>query len=140
MIIRTYEPKDEKDLISLWVECKLVVPWNNPAKDIQRKQRHDPDLFFVGLIDEKIMASCMAGYDGHRGWIYYLAVTPACQKKGYAKKLLLHAKKALSKIGCPKINLMVRKTNNEMIQFYKAMGYDDDPVSVLSLRIENDLL
>jgi len=81
MIIRTYKFHDEKHVVSLWNECKLVVPWNDPVNDIQRKLAENPDLFFVGLINNKIAGSCMAGYDGHRGWIYYLAVKPEYRKE-----------------------------------------------------------
>lgn len=136
--IQPYEPGDEKEIISLWKKCKLVVPWNDPAKDIQRKQLENPDLFFVARMNGLIVGSCMAGYDGHRGWIYYLATTPEHQKKGLGKKLVLHAEKALRAKGCPKINLMVRKTNEQVIQFYKTLGFKDDPVMVLSKRLETD--
>jgi len=139
MIIRPYIHSDENDVISLWTDCGLVVPWNDPAKDIQRKMDENPDLFFVGSIDGAIAGSCMAGYDGHRGWIYYLAITPALQRKGLARKLVQHAENVLSRLGCPKINLMVRNTNDQAIQFYHKIGFNSDPVSVLSKRIETDV-
>ena len=135
MIIRLYEPDDEEKLITLWNECNLVVPLNDPAKDIQLKFAQNDDLFFVGIINDKIAGSCMAGFDGHRGWIYYLAIKPEYQKKGYAAKLVQHAQKALAAMGCPKINLMVRKTNERVIRFYKTIGFNDDPVTVLSKRL-----
>jgi ribosomal protein S18 acetylase RimI-like enzyme len=138
MKIRTYQPKDENQLIDLWIECDLVVPWNDPKKDIQRKSLDSPQLFFVGELDGEIVASCMAGYDGHRGWIYYLAVKSKYQKQGFAASILLHSENALLKIGCPKIDLMVRKTNSEIISFYQKVGYKDDPVVVLSKRLQND--
>jgi len=138
MTIRQYDPGDEKEIIDLWKECNLIVPWNDPAKDIQRKCYENPTLFFVGSINGKIAGSCMAGYDGHRGWLYYLAVKPEYQKLGNAKKLIVHAEKALINVGCPKINLMVRKTNERVIGFYKTMGYADDSVIVLSKRLKTD--
>lgn len=139
MIIRPYIHTDENDVISLWTDCGLVVPWNDPARDIQRKMNEHPDLFFVGTIDDTIVGSCMAGYDGHRGWIYYLATTPALQRKGLGEKLVQHAQNALSRLGCPKINLMVRNTNAQAIQFYHKIGFNDDPVTVLSKRIEKNI-
>ena len=138
MIIRTYESNDEKEVILLWNECNLVVPWNDPVKDIKRKLTENSDLFFVGIINGKIAGSCIAGYDGHRGWIYYLAIKPEYRRRGFAKQLVRHAEKALSDMGCPKINLMVRKANEQVIRFYKTIGYHDDPVMVLSKRIEMD--
>jgi len=138
MEIRNYQPKDEIQLIDLWAECDLVVPWNDPKKDIQRKALDSPKLFFVGELDEEIVASCMAGYDGHRGWIYYLAVKSKYQKQGLATSILLHSENALLKIGCPKIDLMVRNTNSDVISFYQKVGYKNDPVVVLSKRLNSD--
>lgn len=138
MIIRPYESSDEKEMISLWRECSLVVPWNDPVKDIQTKLNKDPELFFVGVVKGEIAGSCMAGFDGHRGWIYYLAVKPQYQKQGNAKQLVHHAEKVLLNLGCPKVNLMVRETNKQVIDFYKTIGYADDPVVVLSKRMETD--
>lgn len=138
MKIRTYQTKDEEKLIFLWNLCHLTVPWNDPKKDINRKMDENPDLFFVGEIEEQLIASCMAGYDGHRGWIYYLAVHPEYRNKGWARKIVMFAEGRLKSIGCPKVNLMVRDTNTAVIDFYKNIGYADDPVCVLSKRLEND--
>ncbi len=77
MKVRVYNEEDQKSVISLWEECGLVVPQNNPAKDIERKLKVDPDLFLVGISDNEIVATVMGGYEGHRGWINYLAVKPA---------------------------------------------------------------
>ncbi len=138
MNIRTYQPTDEKKLIALWDTCNLTVSWNDPRKDIKRKTDDNPDLFFIGELENQIIASCMAGYDGHRGWIYYLAVQPDYQKKGIAKLIMNFAEDKLKSIGCPKINLMVRDTNVSVINFYKNIGYTNDPVCVLSKRLEED--
>jgi ribosomal protein S18 acetylase RimI-like enzyme len=136
--IRLFDPKDEIQLIDLWVECGLVVPWNDPKKDIRRKFLNSPQLFFVGEADGEIIASCMAGYDGHRGWVYYLAVKTKYQNQGIASLILSHSENALLKVGCPKIDLMVRNTNSEIISFYHKVGYKNDPVVVLSKRLQND--
>lgn len=138
MKIRTYKPKDEQQVISLWEKCNLTAPWNNPGKDIERKLKDSPELFFVGKIGSRIIASCMAGYDGHRGWIYYLAVQQDLQGSGIASQIMKHAEQALRHMGCPKIDLMVRKSNQEVISFYHKIGYKDDPVTVLSKRLIND--
>jgi len=138
MNIRTYQSSDEQQIINLWTECGLTVPWNDPKKDIQRKVNDSPEMFFVGEKDGKIVASCMAGYDGHRGWIYFLAVKPEYQNKGYARIILEHAEKALLDIECPKIELMVRHTNDKVVSFYTHAGYKDDPVIVMSKRLISD--
>ncbi len=138
MIIRTYEPEDELQVIGLWMECNLIAPWNNPKRDIERKLNDSPELFFVGEADSKIITSCMAGYDGHRGWIYYLAVKQNLRRHGVASKIMKHAEQELRRIGCPKIDLMVRKSNEEVISFYHKIGYKDDSVVILSKRIIED--
>ena len=137
-IIRTFQPDDEPGVIDLWRQCGLIVPWNNPETDIQRKLSTSPDLFYVGLLDDELIASCMAGYDGHRGWIYFLAVKSDYQRKGLASMLIDHAESELLKLGCPKLELMVRKTNENVISFYQSAGYDIDPVMVLSKRLTED--
>ncbi len=138
MNIRTFKKEDEQQIIGLWQECNLTTAWNNPQRDIERKIQDSPELFFVGEIENQIIASCMAGYDGHRGWIYYLAVIPDRQRQKLASEIMDHAEQALRKIGCPKIDLMVRKTNQNVISFYHKIGYNDDPVVVLSKRLQED--
>jgi ribosomal protein S18 acetylase RimI-like enzyme len=136
--IRTFCPDDAVEVIDLWRECGLVVPWNNPQTDIDRKSADSPQLFFVGELENELVASCMAGYDGHRGWIYFLAVKSAYQRKGFASMLIDHAESELIKLGCPKVELMVRETNENVISFYQSTGYDIDPVMVLSKRLTED--
>jgi len=136
--IRKFYPTDALAVIDLWQCCDLVVPWNDPQRDIERKLTDSPDLFFVGEIDDKLIASCMAGYDGHRGWVYYLAVDPDYRRQGLAAELMQHAEAALKALGCPKIDLMVRDTNQPVIDFYQRIGYKKDPVCVLSKRLIAD--
>jgi ribosomal protein S18 acetylase RimI-like enzyme len=136
--IRTYRQKDEAEVINLWRECGLIVPWNNPKIDIARKYEDSPELFFIAELGVELVASCMAGYDGHRGWIYFLAVKPAEQRKGIAAKLVTRVEQALIRLGCPKLELMVRKTNNEVVSFYSSIGFDPDPVMVMSKRLIED--
>jgi ribosomal protein S18 acetylase RimI-like enzyme len=131
MIIRTFTPDDEQQVIDLWQECGLVVAWNDPHTDIQRKLKDSPELFFVGEIKDRIAASCLAGYDGHRGWMYYLAVRPKLRKQGLGSRMVRHAEQALLDLGCLKINIMVRDSNQSVISFYHRIGFEDDPVVVL---------
>jgi len=136
--IRAFRPDDTADVIDLWRESGLIVPWNNPQTDIDRKYADSAQLFFVGELENVLAASCMAGYDGHRGWIYFLAVRSSQRRKGLASILVKHVEAELVKLGCPKVELMVRKTNSKVISFYKSMGFDPDPVIVLSKRLIED--
>lgn len=138
MKIRAYTQQDKEDVISLWDECGLVVPQNNPAKDIERKLKVDPELFLVGLREDAVVATVMGGYEGHRGWINYLAVKPAQQRKGYGQAIMQAVEALLIKKGCPKINLQVRKTNESVIAFYAAIGYSNDNVVGLGKRLEHE--
>ena len=138
MNIRPYQPIDEKKVIQLWIDCGLVVSHNNPIQDIERKLGVNPEWFLVGELDGNIIASCMAGYEGHRGWINYLAVSPSFQKKGYADKIMLKAEKLLSDAGCPKVNLQVRATNSAVIAFYKSIGYTVEERISMAKRLKLD--
>lgn len=138
LTIRNYLPADQSKVISLWQECGLLVPWNNPYRDIERKYRNSPEMFFIGDLGSELVATCMAGYDGHRGWIYYLAVKNSCRGMGIASEMVKHAESSLIAINCPKIDLMVRNTNDEVISFYQSIGYEPDPVVVLSKRLIED--
>ena len=138
MIIRRYSPGDKEAVINLWKVCNLTKPWNNPDQDINRKLADSPDLFLVGTINEKIVASVMVGYDGHRGWIYYLAVDPEHRKQGLGKRIMATAEEKLLEIGCPKIDLMVRKNNLEVITFFEKIGYNHNEVITMSRRLIED--
>jgi ribosomal protein S18 acetylase RimI-like enzyme len=138
MQIRSYQISDEEAVLSLWEECGLVVTWNNPKQDIQRKLKVQPELFLIGCIDDKIITTAMAGYDGHRGWVYYLAVKPNMQNQGIGRQIMHAVEERLITFGCPKIDIMVRTTNLNVISFYKAIGYKIDAVSTLSKRLIED--
>lgn len=138
LTIRPYEPADEYQVIALWGACELVVPWNNPNRDIERKLRVDPDLFLVGELTGKVVATCMAGYEGHRGWVNYLAVSPGLRRQGIAALLMKAVETRLSRMGCPKINLQVRASNKEVIAFYRSIGYKIDEVLSMGKRLEED--
>ncbi|WP_261841986.1 GNAT family acetyltransferase [Aliamphritea ceti] len=139
MQIRPFHINDQTDVIQLWSDCGLVKPQNNPAKDICRKLNIQPELFLVGYNSSgKIIASIMGGYEGHRGWINYLAVHPSQQRCGYARLLMLEIEHRLQALGCPKINLQIRDTNTEVLAFYRAIGYLEDPVISFGKRLETD--
>ena len=136
MQIRPFQTGDEAVVISLWESCDLVRPWNDPQKDILRKQAVRPDLFLVGELDGKIIASVMAGYEGHRGWLNYLAVHPEHQRRSFARAMVAEAEQRLRNAGCPKINLQVRNSNRGVIEFYQRIGYSIDDVVSLGKRLE----
>lgn len=136
--IRPFRPEDETDVIALWRACGLVVSHNNPARDIARKLRVNPEWFLVGLVEGRIIATCMAGYEGHRGWINYLAVSPACRRRGHATALVREAERRLMQADCPKINLQIRETNESVIRFYHRIGYARDPVISMGKRLIPD--
>jgi len=138
LIIRPFRPVDELKVVELWRECGLVVPWNDPHFDIQRKLKVQPELFLVGCIGEEVVASVMAGYEGHRGWINYLAVRLDCRRKGIAARLMKKVEELLLEIGCPKINLQVRAQNTEVVEFYRSLGFSVDDVVSLGKRLIDD--
>lgn len=138
LCIRPYRPDDEEAVLGLWEICNLTGPHNNPRKDICRKLCINPEWFLVGELDNKLIASCMAGYEGHRGWINYLAVSPHAQRRGIATQMMVEAEKLLRKAGCPKINLQVRTTNLQVIEFYKSIGFKIDEVASMGKRLEVD--
>lgn len=138
ILIRPYKPEDEMQILDLWVECGLVVPQNNPKRDIERKLKGNPELFLVGILENKVVASCMAGYEGHRGWINYLAVSPNYRRRGFATDMMKATEYKLREMGCPKINLQIRASNHEMIKFYESIGFSDDHVLSMGKRLERD--
>jgi ribosomal protein S18 acetylase RimI-like enzyme len=135
LTIRPYVAEDQEAVIALWKTCQLVVPQNDPIADIQNKIQFQPDLFLVAIAEGRLVGTVMAGYEGHRGWINYLAVAPAQRRRGIARTLMATAEKKLRALGCPKINLQVRRTNTAVIDFYQAIGFDEDDVVSLGKRL-----
>lgn len=138
MDIRAYQPADESAVIALWEACGLTRPWNDPRKDIARKLTEQPELFLVGVEGEQLIATAMVGFDGHRGWVYYVAVDPAFQRLSYGKQLMHEAEQLLIARGCPKINLLVRSSNVKVLKFYAELGYTQDDVVSLGRRLIAD--
>jgi ribosomal protein S18 acetylase RimI-like enzyme len=138
MIIRPYQPADETAVIELWRKCNLTRPQNDPKKDIERKLKINPELFLVGVEGNKVAATVMGNYDGHRGWIYYLGVDPALRRNGLGRRMTDAMEKELLARGCPKINLQVRKDNLEAVKFYENIGYKTDEVIGMGKRLIPD--
>jgi ribosomal protein S18 acetylase RimI-like enzyme len=136
--IRPFAWADEEAVVGLWERCGLVKPQNDPRKDIRRKMKVRPELFLVGVHQGEIVACVMAGYEGHRGWLNYLAVDPRCQRQGMAREIVSAAEALLREAGCPKINLQVRSANKGVIAFYERIGYSVDDVVSMGKRLEKD--
>lgn len=138
MRIRAFEAGDESAVVALWDRCSLTRPWNDPRKDIARKLAVQPELFLVGVVGEALVATVMAGYEGHRGWVNYLAVSPEFQGKGFGKALMREVERRLLERGCPKLNMQVRTSNVRAIAFYRHLGYVPDEAVALGKRLIPD--
>lgn len=138
MQIRSFRASDEAAVIALWRACDLLRPWNDPRRDIRRKLCVQPELFLVGVLGDAIVAAVMAGYDGHRGWMNYLAVDPEHRGQGLGRALVGEVEHLLAQLGCPKVNIQVRADNARAVGFYRRLGYAVDEVVSLGRRLERD--
>jgi len=136
--VRPYRAADEDALVALWHTSGLTRPWNDPHRDIARKLQVRPEWLLVAVAAGEIVGSVMVGYDGHRGWINYLAVAPAHRGAGLGRALMAEAERVLTEAGCPKVNLQLRRGNDEALAFYEALGYVRDDAVSLGRRLEHD--
>ena len=140
--VRTFGPDDERHVTALWEACGLTRPWNDPNRDIARRLAIDDGLFLVGEIvsagERRIVASAMGGYEGHRGWVNYLAVSPDHRGRGHARTLMAELEARLLARGCPKINLQVREENTAALAFYERLGFAVDRSVSLGKRLIPD--
>ena len=136
--IRPFMLADSDAVIKIWKACDLTVPWNDPKRDIARKLQVNPELFLVAELNGRLAGTVMGGYEGHRGWINYLAVAPDSQRRGVGRALMETVEAKLLALGCPKINLQVRSSNTAVIQFYGHLGYHIDDVLNLGKRLITD--
>lgn len=132
MNIRIFDPADRAEVVSLW---NRVFPYstghNDPDTAIDRKLAAQDDLFFVVEDEEAIVGTVMLGYDGHRGWMYSLAVQPDAQRKRIGTELVRHSERVLATLGCPKLNLQVRGDNSQVADFYRSLGFQmEDRISM----------
>ena len=138
MIIRRFRTDDTDQVVALWQECELTRPWNDPYLDIERKLAVQPELFIVGAHNGAVAATAMGGYDGHRGWVYYLAVAPAHRRSGFGRRMMAEIERRLEELGCPKVNLLVRADNQDASGFYDALGYTADASVSYGKRLIED--
>jgi ribosomal protein S18 acetylase RimI-like enzyme len=132
MLIRPFREDDEEAVIALWNEVfPDAPPWNDPKSDIGRKLTIQRDLFLVAEMDEELVGTAMAGFDGHRGWVYYLAVSPPHRRRGIGATLMARVEEGLARLGCGKLNLQVRGSNRDAVAFYEKLGYEiEDRISM----------
>jgi ribosomal protein S18 acetylase RimI-like enzyme len=138
--IRCFDAADTDAVIALWLEAfpeygDASRPQRNPHLSIANKLATQPELFFVAVMDARIVSTVMAGYDGHRGWMYSLAVLGVERRKGIGRQLVRHAEAALTARGCPKVNLQVLTAKDDVREFYEALGYRADEVISLGKRL-----
>jgi ribosomal protein S18 acetylase RimI-like enzyme len=138
MRIRPFETEDTAAVVALWDACNLTRAWNDPYKDIARKLNVQRELFLVGVHDDRLVATVMAGFDGHRGWVNYLAIAPDCQRRGYGRALMQHVEALLVSIGCPTLTIQGRAANTAVLEFYARLGYAPDEAVSLGKRLIRD--
>ena len=139
MRIRPFHANDTDSVIALWESVGLTRPWNNPRLDIARKAAIQPELFLVAEgEDQSVIGTVMAGYEGHRGWMNYLASSPDARGLGVGRALVEHVETALHALGCPKVNLQVRSSNAQAVEFYAHLGYEIDDTISLGKRLIAD--
>jgi ribosomal protein S18 acetylase RimI-like enzyme len=138
VLVRSYKEADEARVIELWTFAGLVRPWNDPKKDIERKLKVQRDLFLVAELGGSVVGVVMAGYDGHRGWVNYLAVDIGQRRRGIGTALMRDAERRLRLLGCPKLNLQVRLDNTAVQAFYAAIGFGVDETVSMGKRFEDD--
>ena len=136
--VRPFADEDEDAVVALWAAAGLTRPWNDPHRDIARKMQVQRELFLVAEDDGAVVGTAMAGYDGHRGWVYYLAVAPERQGRGLGRTLMAEAESRLLALGCPKVNVQIRSGNEAVAAFYDRLGYAPDAATSLGKRLVPD--
>ena len=135
--LRPFRDGDEDGVVALWKVCDLVRPWNNPRRDIRSALGNESSEIFVAVTgdgEDRIVGSVMAGYDGHRGWVYYVAAHPEHRSRGLGGQLMRHAEAWLEGLGAPKVMLMIREENEGVRRFYEGLGYEVERRTVMSRR------
>jgi len=136
LIIRSYLDRDEEQVVQLWNDVfPDNLPNNDPAADIRKKLNVQRNLFLVGVLSDGVVATVVAGFDGHRGWLHRVAVAPHCRRRGFGQAMITAAEKRLVEIGCTKINLQVHATNQAAVEFYKSHDYNPEDRISMGKRI-----
>jgi ribosomal protein S18 acetylase RimI-like enzyme len=127
---------DVDAVIALWQRCGLTRPWNDPASDIALARRNANSTILVGRAEGAVVATAMVGHDGHRGWVYYVAVDPLRQKQGFGRAIMDAAEQWLREAGLPKLQLLVRRENAQAGAFYRGIGYEEADTIVFAKWID----
>ena len=135
-LLRSYSASDEVEVGSLWARCGLVQGAKDPARDIEAKLASSPELLIVAELDGRVVGTVMAGWDGHRGWLHYLAVEPGLQRGGTGRELVAEAERRLADLGCWKLNIQVRSTNADVVTFYERLGFAVEDRISLGKRLD----
>jgi ribosomal protein S18 acetylase RimI-like enzyme len=125
LAITPIDDADVADVVALWQTCGLTRPWNDPAADIALARRGSNATVLIGRDDSSIVATVLVGHDGHRGWVYYLAVNPDHRHKGYGRVMMDAAERWLRERGIEKLQLLVRADNKSVKNFYQSLGYSE---------------
>lgn len=135
--VRPCSADDRDAVVALWTACGLVVPWNDPAADFALALSKSSSTVLAAVEGGRIVATAMVGQDGHRGWIYYVAVDPARQGHGLGRRMVAEAEGWLVAAGMPKVQLLVRETNQRVLAFYERLGYARSPVTMMQKWLTN---
>jgi ribosomal protein S18 acetylase RimI-like enzyme len=135
MHIESLSPSQFDAAIELWHDAGLTRPWNDPVDDLRRAMAGPASTILAGTDGGQLLATAMVGHDGHRGWVYYVAVRPDRRGRGHGRAIMRACETWLAARDVPKIDLMVRTENDAVLAFYHAIGYGRDEVFVLSKRL-----
>ena len=127
---------DVADVVALWQRCGLTRPWNDPASDIALARRRENSTVLVGRANGAVVATAMVGHDGHRGWVYYVAVDPEHRIKGLGRAIMDACEAWLRAAGVPKLQLLVRRENARAGAFYQSIGYEEADTIVFAKWID----
>ena len=122
--------------VELWQIAGLTRPWNDPIDDLRRARAGPGSAVLAGIDDGVLISTAMVGHDGHRGWVYYLAVSPDARGRGHGQTMMRACEAWLQARGVPKLNIMIRGDNADACGFYSTLGYDTDDVVVMSRRLQ----
>jgi ribosomal protein S18 acetylase RimI-like enzyme len=136
MTIEPIGPEWHGDAIHLWAEVGLTRPWNDPLSDLRRAVASPASTVFASVEAGRVIATAMVGHDGHRGWVYYLAVAPEAQGRGHGRAMMQACEAWLREREIPKLNLMIRGENEGVQAFYRAIGYQAEDRVVMSRRLD----
>lgn len=137
--LRSYKQSDEPQVVKLWRHVfPDSPPWNDPHKDIARKLSVQRELFIVAVLEDELVGTAVGGYDGHRGWVYYVAVKPDLRRQGIGAALMQRVEQDLAELGCPKLNLQIRAENTDVVAFYESLGYHVEERVSMGKRLIND--